>query len=97
MGYKLFEGDYEVSKPICEDPSTLPEEFLCFALSIGLCIYVGVCDVGTDVTCGGNDGSTCKCDVWWPVKEFGTPHTLMMHLIACEVSMIGDITRKVKA
>ena len=69
VGYKLFEGDYVVSKPICEDPSTLSEEFLCFVLSINLRMHVGVCDIGTDVSCDNNDGSSCKCDVRWLVKE----------------------------
>ena len=69
MGYKSVEGDYVVSKPICEDPLTLLEKFLCFVLSIGLRMHVGVCDVGADMTCGGSDGGTYMCDVWWLVKE----------------------------
>ena len=69
MGYKSFEGDYVVSKPICEDHSTLPEEFLCFVLSIGLLMHAGVCDVGADMTCGSGDGGAHKCDVRWLVKE----------------------------
>ena len=63
MGYKSFEEGYVVSKPMCEDPSTLPKEFLCFVLSIGLRIHVGVYDDGANMTCGGNDGGTRKCDV----------------------------------
>ena len=97
MGYKSFERHYVVSKPMCEDPLILPKEFLCFVLSIGLHLHVGVCDSGANVTCGRNDSDTRKCDVRWPVKEFETPHTLMMHLNACGVLMIRDITRKVKA
>ena len=47
-----------LSKPMCEDPSNLSEQFLCFVLSIGLHLNVGVCDGGVDVTCVGNQ--------WYP-------------------------------
>ena len=62
-GYKSFEGDYVVSKPMCEDPSTLLKEILYFVLSIGLHLHVGVCDDGADMTCGDSDSDTCKCDI----------------------------------
>ena len=74
MGYKSFEGDYVVSKPMCEDPSTLSEEFLCFVLSISFRIHVAVCDGGANMICDSNEGGTRKFDVLWLVKEFGMPH-----------------------
>ena len=58
-----------VSKPICEDPLTLPEEFLCFVLSISFRMLVGVCDIGANMICGYSEGGTRKCDVWWLVKK----------------------------
>ena len=66
-------------------------------LSIDLSLHVGMCDSCADVTCGGSDDGTRKCDVRWSVKKFEVPHMLMMHMDAYRVLMIRDIMRKVKS